>query len=52
MTRDQVVALGEFSVVSAGAVVTNGVPDGVLVAGAPARTLERAGEGFDWKRPL
>lgn len=35
------VTIGENSVVGAGSVVTRSVPDGTVVAGAPARELQR-----------
>ena len=46
------VRVGEYSVVSAGAMVTRDVPAGTVVRGAPAVAVGVAGEHFDWKRLL
>jgi acetyltransferase-like isoleucine patch superfamily enzyme len=45
------VTIGDHSVVAAGAVVTDDVPDRALVAGNPARVIRTLAAADDWRRP-
>ena len=45
------VTIGDHSVVAAGAVVTEDVPERTLVAGNPARVLRSLQAADDWRRP-